>query len=252
MGDARACDEDRASPGDPRRSRSGRAASVGRRATATRASSAMRSPKRRRREQRPDLAQVVIDDRLAAIEAQRRDQLPDALPRQLRVLAQQPVDLVLERGPASTPQARAHNAAPRRWRSRCGSCRDAARSGDDLPDRQAAHEMQPPHLRPRLHSDHLGLPSSLCANEPRLRRPPNAQAVHFSTGAGGPVFTRRRQPRAPAIRGLLLPPSRRSGHAHRPMARAGATTSASRGTLVSTGTRSELDNGLPILRPTES
>ena len=34
-----------------------------------------------RREQRPDLAQIVIDDRLAAVEPQRRDQLPDSLPR---------------------------------------------------------------------------------------------------------------------------------------------------------------------------
>src|SRR5215213_5245970 len=39
-----------------------------------------------------------------------------------------------------------------------------------------------------------GLPSSLCANEPRLRGPPDDQAVQFSTGAGGPVFTRRRHP----------------------------------------------------------
>jgi hypothetical protein len=50
-----------------------------------------------RREQRPHLAQVVIDDRLAAIKPQRRDQLPDALARQLRIGLQQPVDLVLER-----------------------------------------------------------------------------------------------------------------------------------------------------------
>src|SRR4051812_43488243 len=41
----------------------------------------------RRREQRPDLAQIVIDDRLAPIEPQRRNQLPNALPRQPRVLA---------------------------------------------------------------------------------------------------------------------------------------------------------------------
>jgi hypothetical protein len=51
----------------------------------------------RHREQRPDLAQVVIDDRLTAVEPQRRDQLPNTLPRQVRVILQQPVDLVLER-----------------------------------------------------------------------------------------------------------------------------------------------------------
>ena len=48
-------------------------------------------------EQRPHLPQVVIDDRLAAVEPERRDQLPDPLPRQLRVGLQQPMDLLLER-----------------------------------------------------------------------------------------------------------------------------------------------------------
>ena len=52
---------------------------------------------RRRREQRPHLAQVVIDDRLATLKAQRHDQLPDTLAGQLRISLQQPVDLVLER-----------------------------------------------------------------------------------------------------------------------------------------------------------
>jgi hypothetical protein len=48
-------------------------------------------------EQRPDLTQIVIDDRLAAIEPQRLDQLPDPLPRHRRILPEQPVDLVLKR-----------------------------------------------------------------------------------------------------------------------------------------------------------
>src|SRR5271165_5184890 len=48
-------------------------------------------------EQRAHLAQVVIDDRLAAIETERLDQLPDPDPRQLRITAQQIVDLLLER-----------------------------------------------------------------------------------------------------------------------------------------------------------
>jgi hypothetical protein len=49
------------------------------------------------REQRLDLMQVVIDDRLAALEPERRDQLSDPLARQLGIGLQQPVDLVLER-----------------------------------------------------------------------------------------------------------------------------------------------------------
>ena len=62
---------------------------------------------RRRREQRPHLAQVVIDDRLAAIEAQRRDQLPDPLTRQRRIAVEQPMDLVLERIELRRPPPRA-------------------------------------------------------------------------------------------------------------------------------------------------
>jgi hypothetical protein len=58
----------------------------------------------------------------------------------------------------------------------------------DLADRQPPHEAQPPHLHPLLHSDHLGPPGSLCADESRLRRPPDgAQVVQSSIGAGGPV-----------------------------------------------------------------
>ena len=48
-------------------------------------------------EHRADLAQVVIHDRLAAIEPQRLDLLPHPHPREPRVVLQQPVDLVLER-----------------------------------------------------------------------------------------------------------------------------------------------------------
>jgi hypothetical protein len=55
----------------------------------------------------------------------------------------------------------------------------------DLPDRQAAHEAQPPHLRPLLHPDHPGLHGSLCADEPRVREPPD-------NASGGPDFNRRK------------------------------------------------------------
>src|SRR5215211_3268892 len=47
----------------------------------------------RRLKQRPHLAQVVFDDRLAAVEAQ----LADPLPGQPRIALQQPVDLLLKR-----------------------------------------------------------------------------------------------------------------------------------------------------------
>jgi hypothetical protein len=49
------------------------------------------------REQRPDLAQVVIKDRLAAVPAQRLEDLADPDARQIAVLAKQSRDLRLER-----------------------------------------------------------------------------------------------------------------------------------------------------------
>jgi hypothetical protein len=48
-------------------------------------------------EQRPDVAQVVIEDRLRPVVAELLDQLADALARDPRVVAQQAMDLVLER-----------------------------------------------------------------------------------------------------------------------------------------------------------
>jgi hypothetical protein len=52
---------------------------------------------RRRREQRPQLGDVVIDQRLAAIESDLDDQLEDPDAGQPRILAQQTLDLRLER-----------------------------------------------------------------------------------------------------------------------------------------------------------
>jgi hypothetical protein len=49
----------------------------------------------RRREQRTDLTQVLIEDRPAAREALLDDQLADTRGRQARIQAQQPVDLLL-------------------------------------------------------------------------------------------------------------------------------------------------------------
>ena len=55
----------------------------------------------------------------------------------------------------------------------------------DLPDRQAAHEMQPPHLRPLLHPDHLGPPELALRKRTQAPRTPGQHS-------GGPVFNRRR------------------------------------------------------------
>jgi hypothetical protein len=146
-----------------------------------------------RREQRPHFAQIVIDDRLAAIKALLRDQLADALTRQLRVPAQQPMDLVLERVQL---RARPRALVLRRLVAldRVAD-RVAMQPGApvDLPLRQAAHEVQPPDLRPLLHSDHLGPPDLALRKRTQASEDHRTlQVAHISTGAGGPVFTRRR------------------------------------------------------------
>src|SRR5215207_9406434 len=141
---------------------------------------------RPRREQGPHLAQVVIDNRLAAVEALLRDQLADALAGQLWVLAQPPADLVLERIQLR-PRRR---ALVLRWLVAVDHAADRVamqpRPAMDLPLRQAAHEVQPPHLRPLLHSDHLGPP------ELALRKTSPGNPDHRTSS--GPLFNRRRWP----------------------------------------------------------
>jgi hypothetical protein len=60
------------------------------------------------------------------------------------------------------------------------------RPARDLPDREPTHEVQPPNLSPFLHSIHLALPRSLCADKPR--GPQTTGHTH------GPAFNRRRWP----------------------------------------------------------
>ena len=63
----------------------------------------------------------------------------------------------------------------------------------DLPLRQAAHEVQPPHLRPLLHSDHLSPPELALRTRAQATRATGhalrwptfqpAQVAQFSPGA---------------------------------------------------------------------
>jgi hypothetical protein len=65
----------------------------------------------------------------------------------------------------------------------------------DLALRQALDEVQPTDLGPLLHPDHLGPPELALRRRAQLRTPPDdtLRVAHFSPGAGGPVFTQRRQ-----------------------------------------------------------
>jgi hypothetical protein len=140
-------------------------------------------------EQRPDLPQVVIKDRLAAIPPQRLQQLADADPGQRGILAEQPLDLGLERielraaRPARVP--RRHTRAQRR------PDRVAREPGPpgQLLDRDATNEMLPPKLSPLLHTDHsFTALASITQDQARLGNTPDASANR----PRGSEFNRRR------------------------------------------------------------
>ena len=142
----------------------------------------------RRRKQRPHLAQIVIDDRLAALEPERRDQLPHPLPRHLRILLEQPMDLVLER-----IQLRPRRRAPiprRRRRPQRRPDRVAAQPGPprQLLDRDAADEVLATQLGPLLHADQplppLARPQTEPGSPSPRTPPPRARR--------GSIFDRRR------------------------------------------------------------
>jgi hypothetical protein len=122
----------------------------------------------RRQEQRPHLAQVVVDDRLAAVEPQRHDQLPDPLAGHPRLDLQQPVDLGLER-----IELRPHRRAPIDRRL-VGPQRPADRVAIDpepprqLLDRDPANEVLAPQLGPPLH-----VQQPLPPGQARVRTPPD-------------------------------------------------------------------------------
>ena len=127
-------------------------------------------------EHRADLAQVVINDRLAAIEPQRLDLLPHPHARELRVVLQQPVDLVLGRiqlrRPLRHPEL-SRLLGPQRRPDRVSR---QPRPADQLLDRHTANQMLPAKLSPLLHVQHAFLPASINNTEPRLTITPDASA----------------------------------------------------------------------------
>ena len=150
----------------------------------------------RRGEQRPDLPEVVIQDRLAAPVTSLTDQLTNAGARHPRLRAQRTMDLLTEALELAHPR-RAH--IPRR---RPGAQRPSDRlamtpsTPVDLRDRQPLHETHPADLSPLLHTDHvllLALLSWQDQGRPDRGDAPASQGGQFSTGAPWTVFNRRRQ-----------------------------------------------------------
>jgi hypothetical protein len=121
-------------------------------------------------EDRADLAQIVIHDRLAAIKPQRLDLLTHPHTRELRIVLQQPVDLVLERiqlrRPLRNPE---HRRIVRPQRPHRVPRQPSP--AHQLLDRHATNEMLSPQLRPALHVQHTFLPASINMTEPGSRSP---------------------------------------------------------------------------------
>src|SRR5579884_169333 len=140
-------------------------------------------------EQRSDLAHVPIDDRLATIEPQRLDQLPDPDARQPWVPAQQLVNLLLERVELRRPPRA--TKLRRSIRPQRGADRVArqSRAPDQLLDRHPTNEMLPAQLGPALHVQHASSWHSINTIEPGSRSPrtpPPPPQV-------GSIFNRRRR-----------------------------------------------------------
>jgi len=146
-------------------------------------------------EERAHLAQVVVEDRLAAGVAELGDQLADAGGGDAVVGAQEALDLLLEGielgGPRPSLIARRLLGAQRRSHRVASQ----ARPSRDLLDRDPVDHVHPPDLRPLLHVQHTLPPGSASlvksgSGSPRTLSPPLAGG-QYSTGERGSVFRRR-------------------------------------------------------------
>jgi hypothetical protein len=139
---------------------------------------------------------MVVEDRLAARIAQLLRQLAQALRGNARISPQLLLDPGLER--IELRKARRPPVARRIVARKRATDRGAVkpREAMDLADRAPLHPMHPPDLGPLLHADHPLLLASASRTKrgsgpSRTLRPHAERGGQFSTGAGGPVFTRR-------------------------------------------------------------
>ena len=147
---------------------------------------------RPRREQRPDLAQIVIDDRLARLAAQRPQQLPDSHSRQPRIVLSSRWISSLNGSSLDPrrPLIARRNLTLDRPPDRVAM---QPRPAMDLPNREPTHEVQPPNLSPFLHTDHLSSRARSPRTSPGSQTPgrllPTPQGVHFQPAEGGESST---------------------------------------------------------------
>jgi hypothetical protein len=140
-------------------------------------------------EQRAHLPKIIVDDRLAAVEPERLDQLTNADPGQRWIPAQQLVDLLLER--VKLRQTLRATKPRRRLRSqrRANGVTRQTRAAHQLLDRDPTNEVLPAQLSPLLHVQHApspGLDNTIEPGSPTPRTPP-------PTAQGGSNLNRRRR-----------------------------------------------------------
>ena len=196
-----------------------------------------------RRKQRPDLAQIVIDDRLAAIEAQRRDQLTDTLARQPRIGFSSRWTSSLNG--SSFDAADAADSGGASTATRGEPCCDRSRAPGELLDRQAADEMLPAQLSPALRVQHPFLPASITVDQARVRTHPEN---HASRGC---IFNRQKgvsiQP-APTTRAPGQGATRRVTDARGTPARSEQVGAVNRTSVPVGGETQVAERGCPVAR----
>jgi hypothetical protein len=166
-------------------------------------------------EERAHLAQVVVEDRLAAGVAELGDQLADAGGGDAVVGAQEALDLLLEGielgGPRPSLIARRLLGAQRRSHRVASQ----ARPSRDLLDRDPVDHVHPPDLRPLLHVQHTLPPGSASlvksgSGSPRTLSPPLA-GVSIRPARGGQysggAYTSTPAPLATGVCGVPEPPT---------------------------------------------
>ncbi len=159
-------------------------------------------------EQRAHLPQIVIDDRLAAIEPERRDQLTDPDTGQRRICSQQLVDLLLKRVKLRRTHRTTKTRRCLRPQRRADRFARQTRAPHQLLDRDPANEMLPAQLGPLLHVHHTpspGLDNTIEPGSPDPRTPPPPpERGQIPTGEEGSVSRRRRHLQPPTFSQKLI------------------------------------------------
>jgi hypothetical protein len=128
------------------------------------------------------LAQVIVDDRLRDVGAERLDQVADPDARYPRVPGQQRVHLLLERIELRRALRTAKRGRLARAQRHPGTCCAPARCGASALDQDPTHEVLPARLCPALHVEQALLLAPDPDDRARLTTTPDASAPSEARG----------------------------------------------------------------------